>query len=215
MREKILAQLVIKFPGVSKQFLGLTADKIAKKVTEESGIDQAITDYDNAVSISELATDFQKEADRRVGDAKKEWEKKTPPKPAPKTKEGEEDDDTPPADKMPAWAKGLMESVTALTREKAQTTVKQKASELLKEVPAEFWNGRAIPDKEDDLQTFVESVTTDYGTFKQGLIDKGLMQQTPPGGGNNGDGTVKTDAKATDAVIKDWADKSKPAEVKK
>lgn len=214
MREKILAQLVIKFPGVSKQFLGLTADKIAKKVTEESGIDQAITDYDNAVSISELATDFQKHGDSRVGEAQKLWEKKNPPK-APKTDDPKEDDDTPPADKMPAWAKGLMESVTALTREKAQTTVKQKATELLKEVPAEFWNGRAIPDKEDDLQTFVESVTTDYGTFKQGLIDKGLMQQTPPGGGAGADGVVKTDAKATDAVIKDWADKSKPVEVKK
>src|SRR5690606_341046 len=151
MREKILAQLIAKYAGVSKRFLGLIADKLAKKVTEESGIEQAITDYDNAASITELAADFQKEADLRVGDAKKEWEKKNQPKKDNDKTDEEEEDDPPPADKMPAWAKALVEKVDGLSKKETVVLVKTKATELLKDIPATFWKGRTIPDKEEDL----------------------------------------------------------------
>jgi hypothetical protein len=211
MREKILAQLVAKHAGVSKQFLGLVADKLAKKVTEESGIDQAITDYDNAVNIQELAQDFQREADRRVGDAKKEWEKKNPPKPAPKTKEeGGSDDESSKPEDVPAWAKTLMDGLQKLQSEKSQSSIQAKAAEKLKDVPALFWKGRALPDKEEDLDSFIETINTDFNSFKQEQIDKGLMSQTPPGGGG-GAGGGEGDKKVIDQDIKDWATKNKPA----
>lgn len=211
MREKILAQLIAKHAGVSKTALGLIADKLAKKVTEESGIEQAITDFDNAVSITEYAADLQREADKRVGEAKKEWDKKNPPKKdPPKTEEGE---DPPKNDDTPAWAKSLMDEVKQLKTEKVQGGMKTKATELLKEVPAHFWNGRALPEKEEDLQTFVDSISADYTAFTQHLVDKGLMTATPPGGGGeSGGGGKDLNEKAIDANIKAWADKSKPAE---
>lgn len=216
MREKILAQLIAKYAGVSKTALGLIADKLAKKVTEDSGIEQAITDFDNAISITEFAADLQREADRRVTDAKKQWEKENPkPKPG---KDGTDDDPpNPGGEPEPAWLKkltgeltGLKEQVSTLSKEKAQGTIKTKATELLKDVPAHFWNGRTIPDKEEDLQAFVDSVNTDYTAFKQDLIDKGLMSATPPaGGGGAGGGSGKPSDKVLDAEIKEWADKGK------
>lgn len=209
MREKILAQLVAKYAGVSKKALGLIADKLAKKVTEESGIDQAITDFDNAVSITEFATDLQREGDSRVTDAKKVWEKEKPnPKPKDKT---EETEDAPTKDEMPSWAKTLMEQVTTLTKEKTQGSMKSKATELLKDVPETFWNGRALPEKDEDLQGFVDSVKTDFTAVKQTFIDQGLMSATPPAGGAPGAAGGKVADKVLDAEIKDWADKGKAA----
>src|SRR5436190_20123674 len=144
MRNKILAKLAEKFPGLSQKFLGLVADKLSKKVTEESGIDQAITDYDNAVSITELATDFQKEGDRRVTDAKKEWDKKTPA--GGKTKDDDDQSDDDPAepkpkdkgkkkdaDEPPAWAKQLLGEVASLKKEKVLSNIQQKVADKLKD----------------------------------------------------------------------------------
>lgn len=209
MKEKILAQLQLKFAGVSKKALGLIADKLAKKVTAEDGIEQAITDFDNAVSIKEFADDLQREGDTRVGDAKKQWEKENP-KPADPPKPT---DPPKPGDEIPAWAKALTDQISTLTREKAQSSIRTQAEALLKDVPVKFWGGRAIPEKEEELQTFVESVTKDYGDFKQGLIDEGLMSATPPAGGGGGGTTIPE--KQLDAEIKEWADKGKAAEPKK
>lgn len=214
MREKILAQLKAKFSGVSHKALGLIADKLAKKVTEESGIEQAITDFDNAISIKDFADDLQREGDTRVGDAKKEWEKNNPKPPAATPPKH---DDQPKPDEVPAWAKTLTDQIASLTRERNQGTIAGKAKDLLKDVPAEFWNGRTLPEKEEDLQTFVEAVTKDYNALTQSLVNKGLMSATPPaGGGGNGPAAAgQANNKQLDADIKDWADKGKPAETKK
>ncbi len=211
MRDKILAQLQTKFAGVSKTALGLSADKISKKVTEESGIDQAITDFDNAVSITEFAADLQRESDRRVTEAKKQWDKDNP---KPQDPQAPNPKDPPKPDDMPAWAKSLVEQVTNLTREKAQGSIKEKAGALLKDVPAQFWNGRSLPEKEEDLQTFVDAVNADYSAMKQEFINAGLMSATPPdGGGGEGGAGVKLNDKQIEAEINDWASKSKATPV--
>lgn len=203
MREKILAQLVSKYAGVSKNALGLLADKLAKKVTEESGIEQAITDLDNAYPITEFAADLQREADRRVGDAKKEWEKKNPPTP-PKL-DNPPINDPPKPDEMPAWAKTLVDQVANLTKEKAHGTIQAKAKELLKDVPEVIWKGRALPENEDGLDGFVQEVTKDYNDYKQDQINKGLMSATPPAGSGDGKPSGGGDKKAIDANIVEWA----------
>ncbi len=212
MREKILAQLVAKHPGVSKKALGLIADKLAKKVTEESGIEQAITDFDNAVSITEFAADLQREGDSRVSDAKKEWEKKNPKK-DPKA-DDPKDDPVDPTGNEPEWLKGLTnqlktlgDQVATMSKEKAQTSIKAKATELLKDVPESFWDSWTIPDKEDGLQAFVDSVTEKFSAFQQTMVDKGLMSATQPGGSSAKGGAASD--KVVDAEIKEWADKGK------
>lgn len=211
MKEKILAQLKAKFSGVSHKALGLIADKLAKKVTEESGIDQAITDFDNAVGITDFAADLQREGDSRVGEAKKEWEKKNPPKTDPPRT-----DDPPKPDEIPAWAKALTDQITSLTKEKAQTTVRTKAAELLKDIPEAFWKRVPVPESEDGLNEFVESIKTDYSSFQQNLVDQGLMTATPPAGGGAGGGgeAGKGDAKKLDADIAAWAGSGKAPEKK-
>lgn len=213
MKEKILAQLKAKFSGVSQKALGLIADKLAKKVTEESGIEQAITDFDNAVGITDFAADLQREGDSRVTEAQKEWDKKNP-KPAtpPKTEE------IPKGDDIPAWAKTLTDQIATLTKEKAQTSIRSKAAEQLKDIPETFWKRAAVPETEDGLTEFVDSIKADYSSFQQGLIDKGLMNATAPAGGGAGGGDGaggKADAKKLDADIAAWANNGKPAEQKK
>lgn len=201
MREKILAKLHEKFAGLSKNALGLIADKLAKKVTEESGIDQAIMDFDNAVGVKDFADDLQRESDRRVTEAQKEWEKKNPKPPTPpKT-----DEPPKPGEDIPAWAKALTDQISTLTREKVQTSIRSKAAELLKEVPESYWKGRALPEKEEDLQGFVDTVNKDYGDFKQSLIDQGLMAATPPSGGGTGNPGKGANEKQLDAEIQGWA----------
>lgn len=211
MKEKILAQLKAKFSGVSQKALGLIADKLAKKVTEESGIDQAITDFDNAVGITDFAADLQREGDSRVTEAQKEWEKKNP-KPAtpPKTEE------PPKGDERPQWAKELFDEVVSLKKEKAQTSIRSKAAEQLKDIPETFWKRAAVPETEEGLTEFVESIKADYSTFQQGLIDQGLMTATPPagGGGAAAGGGGKPDAKKLDADITAWANNGKAPEKK-
>jgi hypothetical protein len=212
MREKILAQLVTKYPGVSKQALGLIADKLAKKVTEESGIEQSITDFDNAVSITEYAAELQREGDRRVGDAKKEWEKKKPKPAAGNDKTETNTDDPPPSgDDAPAWAKTLMQQVQTLTAEKMQGSIKSKVAEKLKDkVPEKFYGKWALPSKEEDIETFVSTVEKDWTDFKQEQVNAGLMSATPPagGGGSGGSKGGPGDAKV-DADIKAWGEKNK------
>ncbi|MGN5953211.1 hypothetical protein ACP6L2_01225 [Sphingobacterium lactis] len=94
MWEKILAQLISKNPGVSKAVLTLIAQKLAGKVTEESQIEGAISDFEanSVLSIKDYADFVQKDGDTRVGEAKKKWDTENK-KPEPSK------DDQPPADK--------------------------------------------------------------------------------------------------------------------
>ena len=95
-KAKILAQLVKDYPGLSKHVLGLIADKLAAKVTDESEIEGAIAELENTpISIKDYADFLQKETDRRVAAAaasKKADEEET-----------DDDEETPPANP----AKGL------------------------------------------------------------------------------------------------------------
>ncbi len=223
LRDKIFALLVTKYPGAAKKFLGLLATQIAKKVTEESKIEEAITSLDEITPISDLAADFQKEADRRITDAKKEWEKKNPAKGAGDSEgdDEEEDDDSSGSQgqgtkkkspgKTPAWAEALIKSnevlnqkVEALTTEKAQNSIQTKLAEKLKDkVPAKFYAGRALPAKEEELDDHVAAIEKDYTEFKQDLVNQGLLVNggsplTSSSGGSTG--KEKSDIKA-------WAEK--------
>jgi len=164
MRDKILTNLLTKYPGVSKRFLGLWADKLSAKVTEESQIEGVINELDNLpISIPDLAAELQTEGDRRVAAATKKIQTTTSNNP--KTEdETKSDDDT------PAWAKSLMQEVQTLKQEKSQTSIQQKITEKLKDVPAVFYKGR-IPASEDQIDIAAKEIQDDYTAYKQDQIN--------------------------------------------
>jgi hypothetical protein len=74
-----------------------------------------------------------------------------------------------------------------------------------------------VPESEDGLNEFVDSIKADYSTFQQGLIDQGLMTATPPAGGGAGGGAGaggKDDPKKLDADIAAWANNGKAPDKK-
>ena len=179
MYKQILAKLVALHPGLSKAVLGLIATQLATSVTEESGIDAAITAFDNTLPITTFASEFQKEGDRRVAEA-------TKPKPAdPKPEPGK--DPAPKGDDTPAWAKALMDKVDRLEKEKTQGGMTATLAERLKgKVPASYYGKRALPEKPEDLDAFVAEIEADYTAFKQELANQGFQQAEPPMGGEQG-----------------------------
>lgn len=184
-KEKILAQLVTKFPGVSKKFLGLWADKLQSKVTEESQIEGVVNELDNLpIPITELATEFQKEADQRVTAAEAKWKKENPPKAEEGKKGGKEGEGEkkPEATEPPEWAKTMIAELQSLKTEKLQSSISQKLTghEKLKDIPAKFWNKRKQPEKEEEIDAFVDEVANDYTEFKNGLAEEGFSQTQKP-----------------------------------
>lgn len=214
MKQKILAQLVSKFPGVDKKFLGLWAEKMAAKVTEESAIDDAVAALDDLpVSITDLAIEYQKEGDRRVTTAKAEWEKKKPGDPSqPTPPTPPANDPQPPAD-MPEWAKALVKSnellqqtVTTLAKDKQQTTMQSLAAQKLKDINPAFYKGRALPEKEDELDAWVQEVADDYAAFTQDMQSKGIAVVVPGGGTQT---QQQVTEKKAEADIKAFAEQQK------
>lgn len=202
MRDKLLAQLIAKYPGVSKKFLGLWADKLAAKVTEETQIEGAISELDNLpVSITDLATEFQKEGDNRVDTARKEW-LNNPPKPnKPVKTDDPKPNDPPKDDEMPSWFKPFAEKMQAIESEKAITSIRGKITEKLKDVPVDFYNEWALPQSETEIDSFVEKVQAKHTAYEQSIINKSLGSSGKPIVSNPGKGTP--DQKEIDAIVDD------------
>ncbi len=203
MKEKILAQLIAKNPGVSKVVLGLLADKLAVTVTEESAIEGAISELDKGpISIKDYADFLQKEADKRVADALKKAGKTDPPKDDPKNDPPKNDDP------IAAQLAAINEKLALLEKEKTQGKLSEKLSAALKEkkIPLALAKGR-VPQSEEELESVLSEIETDWTETKQQLANEGFAQVDPPKGGNSGDvskATVEADWKA-------WAAKNQTA----
>lgn len=203
MKEKIIAAIKAKFPTVnlSKKRLEAIAAKIeAKVIDDETKIDAAITTYDEYNPLVEIAK--QDDAIRNL-----EGKLKTPPK--------KDEPGVPPVpvitDDTPEWAKAMIEQnkllaagLSALQGEKAQSTIRTKATALLsekgKEVPVSYWGKRPLPEKEEELEAFITEVQTDYTAFKQEMTDAGLSVLPTPKSTSTpapaGDKTVSPEIKA-------------------
>lgn len=207
MKEKILAALKTKYKtlGFSDKALDGVADILAKTVTEESAIDGAIQ------GVEPLLKALQGDADKRVTEAvekaKKDAGKKTEPTKKPDEGEaggeggaaGGTGDPKPDDDnKVPAWAKALIDSnkslsekLTALEADKATASRRKTLEDLLakdeyKDIP-EQTKARILKDfgrmsfaKEEDFAAYLEETTTDIAAISQELADKGLGQSTAP-----------------------------------
>ncbi|GAA0561602.1 hypothetical protein [Chitinophaga japonensis] len=222
MKEKILAQLRVKFPGVPKELLGRIADKMATKVTAEDQIQGAIGELDNLpLSITDYAAFLQQEGDRRVTDAKKTWEQsqskqdedddegddpasaKPDPKPGKKEKKGGNDDIA----KLTAAVQALTEKVNSNEQKHTQKTLTEQLHAKLgeKKIPVVFAKGRSV-EKAEDLETVLAEIESDHNTYKQELVNQGFAVGTAPAGGNGGN----VDKTKVEADIGAWATKHSP-----
>lgn len=204
MKEKILAAIKAKFPKVnlSKPRLNAIADRIEKTVIDdETKIDAALDAFNDFNPLAELAKQDDTMRDLQgklkiAALAKKDDE-------SPKEEKVELPEDT------PSWAKALLKqnetlstTLAALQGKEVANTIKAKATELLKDIPVSYWGKRAIPEKVEDLDAFIEDVNTDYTTFTQDLTNKGLLLTPKPVGGND-----PAKKEAVDPAIKAYVEK--------
>lgn len=180
-KDKILAKLKEKFPGLPNQLLGLLVDKLSPKVTEETQIEGVVNELDNSpIPVKEYADFLQRESDRRVTDAEKEWKKKTTT-----TNTQTNNDDQKPDDKKDssdAQLKALSDRLAAFEakeqKERLQASLTKKLAE--KKIPAAFAKGRSV-ESEDQLETLLTEIETDYLEVKQTMVNEGNTTSLPLG----------------------------------
>jgi len=194
-KDKILAQLKVKYPGASIKFLGLTADKLAAKVTEESAIEGAIAELENqTIPFSELVQEYQREGDRRATEALKT---KTKEKSASDGgNESQQADTTNTTSSDPnaallAAINGLKEEMASIKKGQVQNSLKEKLIVKLKdekkipEAIAKKIVAKMEVESEEGLETAVETANTDYLEWKQEMVNSGIVSAAPANGSAN------------------------------
>jgi len=196
MWEKILAQLVSKNPGVSKAVLTLLAKKLADKVTEESQIEGAISDFEanSPMTIKEYADFVQAEGDKRVTEALKKKDEPTPPTP-PKPKDDQPDD-------MPPWAKKLQDTVTVLgqelTKKKTESTLEQFVAKAKEKGVPEAFARKTLISEDFDIESSLAAVEAEWSSIKQVELNSKVVGEKTVSG-------VKTTEKEVSSAIADFA----------
>lgn len=198
MKEKIIAAIKAKFSAVnlSKKRLDAIAAVIEKKVIDdETRIDATLDAFNEYNPIADVAKfdDQQRNLEKQV----KEAAKTTPP-----IKREETPAATATDDDTPTWAKALIEQnktlqtdLAALKGEKIADSMKAKATEKLKDVPAAFWGKRPMPETDELLDAFVTEVKTDYAGFTKEYTDQGLgKMKTPPAASGTGGQAARVSA---------------------
>lgn len=112
-------------------------------------------------------------------------------------------------EEVPAWAKQILESNKTLSEkleklEKEKTTLSIldsiKGHEKMKDIPYEFYEDYVKPEKPEDVEAFVEKVSTKFGTFKQVDKNNKAASQTKPVSSAT-DTKGKADEKEVDAIL--------------
>lgn len=209
MKEKILSELKTKYKhlGLSDETYEGVANQLALSVKEETEIATAVTGAEG------LLKSIQKYADSRVTSIKTEADtlkkkleelEKGSKKAEPEKKDG---DDT------PEWAKTLIKTneelkadLSALKGEKVQETLRGKLISALaeKKIPEEFYSpailGRTFS-KDEDVNTIVEAVSTNYEKFQQTVANAGGV--IPESGSRKVESDTKEVAKMIDDGTKE------------
>jgi hypothetical protein len=211
LKDKILAELRKKYPGLAANVLGLLAEKLEPTVSEESQIEAAVTALENSpIKPADYAQFVQKEGDRRVTEALKKTPPKTdppkndPPKPA--------DPNDPLAQLLQEVTKGTAKREQLEKREGQKTVTEQFHAKLTeKKIPislAKIVN----PESADQLDEALATVEAEWNTMKQDLTNQGLLTSLPKPGGIGTPGVVEQKKDAVEADIKAWAQKGQPAQ---
>jgi hypothetical protein len=204
MREKILAELRKKYPGLSAAVLGLLAEKLEPTTTEESQIETAVSGLENLpIKPADYAALLQKEGDRRVTEALKK--KPTEQTPTPQ----KEDEPADPTAKLMKQIEAMSAKLEAIEKKESQKTVAEQLHAKLKEkkIPLQFaQNINSI----EELDSAVETAEKAYTEVKQELINEGLISGLGKPGGGGADTLGNKTKTAAEADIKAWAEKNKP-----
>lgn len=166
-KDKVLAAIELKFKGksITKTFKDNLATKWAAKIDNDTDIDGYIEDREDVI------LEAVSEADRRATDAVKKVKAEIEPKPEPKPNDPPADVEL-PAD-TPEYVKMLMkqnkeisERLNGFETAQQQKSIAErfKTDERLKGIP-EFLLKRAIPVKEEDFETAVTELATEYSDF--------------------------------------------------
>jgi hypothetical protein len=200
MKEKIIAAIKAKYPAInlSKKRLDAIAAKIETKVIDdETKIDAALETYNDFNPLADIA---------KQDDAIRNYEAKLKNQQPPKN--DKPDPEPAPPDDTPAWAKSLIESnktlsekLAAIEGEKKVSTIKSTIASKLKEVPSTYWEDWAIPDKDEDVDGFIEKVNTKYTAFTKDLTDKGIAVVPMPGSGGRKAETKEATKEELDLVV--------------
>ena len=201
MKEKIIQKIRELFPNVnlSIERLDAMADKLAAKITEEDQIEERVNDLNEVVPFAEIA-----KQDDRVRTLEAEAKKKTakstdPPKEDPDKKDKPDDD-------PPAWAKTLLEKVEKLESGKIATSRREKVLEKLKDADEKYRNkvlrdfDRMRIDSDEDFETVLSDIVSDFSDFKQLQSNSGLGNDSPFGAFGNMDKGKPSDSEVESIV---------------
>jgi hypothetical protein len=197
MRNKILDALKAKFEGVSEAILGRIAEKLAKTVTSEEGVQPAV----DGVTFQQVV---EAEADRRATEATQtainNYEKKHGLKDGLKVPAGGGTDE--PGKKNPADGdkitsdtivaaiaaaiKPLGDEITALKVGKVAESRKTKLDELTSKLPDSFrkpYNRVPLKDMSDDeFSAFITETATEVDGLLADIAARGSVLKIPHGG---------------------------------
>ena len=180
MKQKILAELKKKFPGLQNEFLLFIAAELEAKVKEDSEIEGAITELDTVLPIKKQADFFQSESDRRVTEAKKKFEaEKKPEDKKEDKKDGKPSDD----DETKEMLKKAIERLDAFEKKESQSKLSERLKIELskKKIPLQFAK-RVVVESEEQLDVVLSEIETDYNEVMQGKIDSELEGSSRPKG---------------------------------
>lgn len=157
MIETFKARLKAKYPSIkfSDKRVNSIADKLNRKfpdVADDAAHDAAIDSVYDEADLAEIV-----KLDEVLDNAGK------PPKPTETTTTVTvEEKPKTEIEKLTEIVTGLATTVQTLTANNQKQTLQQKLKEQLKDVPEKFWTKRVLPEKEEDIATFVTEAKTDY-----------------------------------------------------
>jgi len=207
MLKKLLKdKLVAKYPGILKKLTskgqGLLVEKLSTKVTTEDELEDFVNGLENTIEV--FVDVIVSESDRRVREAGK----------APSGKEGEDApeggagaaDDKGNAEnqeQVPAWAKGLQETVTNLQKQLAGEKSKNTQSELIaaakaKGIPEHLVKRYQIGD-DFNQETALSELETDWTEMKQLAVNGAVGGGRVPKG--TGGSTTEASKEEVDSVL--------------
>jgi hypothetical protein len=194
MKDNIKARLKDKFSGVnlSQKRIDAIADRLAAKVTDEAGIDEALDAMNEYYPFADMARD-----DDRLRTLEANQKKQEPTKPT----------DPPKPDDTPEWAKALLAKVENLEKSKQVETFHQKALAKLneKQIPESFTRlalKNLNVNSDEELESFLGEIETNYTEFRQSTNDNRFENSDTPITSSAKPDKVKADIKA-------WAESQK------
>jgi hypothetical protein len=219
MKQKILEALKAKFQGVSDTILNRIAEKMAKTVTTEEGVEPAV----EGVTFQQI---IESEADRRATDATQtavtNYEKKHGLKDGQKvetegaTKKDEPDKPDTGGDKITAESiaaavaaaiKPLSEEINALKTGKVVDERKTKLEAVIGKLPETLkkpYSRMSVKDMTDDeFDTLITDTTAEVDELLADITARGSVLKTPMGGGGKGGKEPSKDdtAKVVNGII--------------